>query len=212
MLRVHTAARLEELLRSARDGDVAAFNGLVELYQRQLFNVCYRTLGNGDDAADATQDALLSAFRGLRTFQGTATGLRSWLLRIAVNACYDHLRRRQRRPADSLDALSGDDPEHEMSPAARLVDPGQTPEQHSLSAETADTIQAAIDRLSPDQRLTVILCDVQGLSYDDVAAAMSVELGTVKSRLSRARGQLRDLLVAKGELPTSAQRLQERNP
>jgi RNA polymerase sigma-70 factor, ECF subfamily len=154
---------------------------------------------------------LLSAFRGLKTFQGTATGLRSWLLRIAVNACYDHLRRRQRRPADSLDALAATDSEHEISAAERLADPGETPEQRSLSAETADAIQAAIDRLSPDQRLTVILCDVQGLSYDEVAEAMSVELGTVKSRLSRARAQLRELLVAKGELPTSAQRLQERN-
>jgi RNA polymerase sigma-70 factor (ECF subfamily) len=80
-----------------------------------------------------------------------------------------------------------------------------------LSAETADTIQAAIDHLSPDQRLTVILCDVQGLSYDEVAEAMSVELGTVKSRLSRARAQLRAVLVEKGELPSSSQRLQERN-
>src|SRR5205823_10468120 len=134
---------------------------LVVAYQRQLFNVCYRTLGNREDAADATQDALLSAFRGLKAFHGPAEGLRSWLLRIAVNACYDHLRRRQRRPADSLDATGPDDSDHEASAAARLADPAQTPEQHSLSTETADAIQAAIDRLSTDQRLTVILCDVQ---------------------------------------------------
>jgi len=202
---------LEPALRAAQRGDVAAFNTLVLTYQRQLYNVCYRTLGNSEDAADATQDALLSAFRGLKTFNGPASGLRGWLLRIAVNTCYDQLRRRQRRPADSLDALSATDSEHEISAAERLADPGQTPEQRSLSTETADAIQAAIDRLSPDQRLTVILCDVQGLSYDEVAEAMSVELGTVKSRLSRARAQLRELLVAKGELPTSSQRLQERN-
>ncbi|MCA1644404.1 MAG: sigma-70 family RNA polymerase sigma factor [Chloroflexi bacterium] len=202
---------LERVLRAAQGGEVAAFNTLVVVYQRQLFNVCYRTLGNREDAADATQDALLSAFRALKSFNGPANGLRGWLLRIAVNACYDHLRRRQRRPADSLDAPGAGDPEHEQSPAERLADPGQTPEQHSLSAEVADTIQAAIDRLSSDQRLTVILCDVQGLSYDEAAVAMSVELGTVKSRLSRARAQLRELLIAKGELPEDSQRLQERN-
>ena len=84
-------------LRAAQGGDVAAFNTLVLTYQRQIFNVCYRTLGNAEDAADATQDALLSAFRGLKTFQGVAAGLRGWLLRIAVNTCYDQLRRRQRR-------------------------------------------------------------------------------------------------------------------
>lgn len=203
---------LETVLRAAQGGDVAAFNTLVVVYQRQLFNVCCRTLGDSEDAADATQDALLSAFRALKTFHGPAVGLRSWLLRIAVNACYDHLRRRQRRPADSLDALGSNVSEHEVSAAERLVDPDQTPEQRSLSAEMAQTIQGAIDRLSPDQRLTVILCDVQGLSYDEVAEAMSVELGTVKSRLSRARGQLRELLTAQGELPWSSQRLQQGKP
>ena len=203
---------LEPALRAAQRGDVAAFNTLVLTYQRQLYNVCYRTLGSPDDAADATQDALLSAFRGLRTFNGPASGLRAWLLRVAINACYDHLRRRQRRPTDSLDALGSNDPDQESSIADRLADPGLGPEQRSLGAETARNIQEAIDRLPPDQRLTVVLCDVQGLSYDEAAQAMSVELGTIKSRLSRARAQLRDLLVEKGELPAASQRLQERNP
>src|SRR6202171_319009 len=199
-------------LRAAQRGDVAAFNVLVLAYQRQVFNVCYRTLSNADDAADATQDALLSAFRGLKTFRGPSSGLRGWLLRIGVNACYDQLRRRQRRPTDSLDALGVVESDQETSAAERLADPGPTPEERSLSAETARHIQEAIDRLPPDQRLTVVLCDVQGLSYDEAAQAMSVELGTVKSRLSRGRAQLRDLLAEKGELPGGSQRLQERNP
>jgi RNA polymerase sigma-70 factor (ECF subfamily) len=104
------------------------------------------------------------------------------------------------------------DPEHGSSAAERLADQGIGPEQHSLSAETARQIQAAIDCLPPDQRLTVILCDVQGFSYDEAAQVMAIELGTVKSRLSRARAQLRELLVQKGELPARAQRLHERNP
>ena len=206
------AGTLERTLKAAQRGDVAAFNALVLAYQRQLFNICYRTLGNAEDAADATQDALLSAFRGLKSFNGAAAGLRPWLVRIAVNTCYDHLRRRQRRAADSLDAMRTIDTDHDTSAAERVADPGAGPEQSSLTAETARQIQAAIDRLPPDQRLTVILCDVQGFSYDEAAHAMSIELGTVKSRLSRARAQLRELLAQKGELPASAQRLHERNP
>jgi RNA polymerase sigma-70 factor, ECF subfamily len=201
------AGTLELALRAAQRGEVAAFNVLVDAYQRQLYNVCYRTLGNAEDAADATQDALLSAFRGLKTFQGPAAGLRGWLLRIAINACYDQLRRRQRRPTDSLDHLGPADGEGELNPADRLADPNPGPEQSSLGTETARVIQDAIDRLAPDQRMTVVLCDVQGLSYEEVAQVMSVELGTVKSRLSRARALLRDVLTQKGELPASSQRL-----
>src|SRR2546430_1863036 len=143
------------------------------VYQRQLFNVCYRTLGNADDAADATQDALLSAFRGLKSFNGPAAGLRGWLLRIAINTCYDELRRRQRRPADSLDADANLDADHEQSAAERVADPTPSPEQRTLSAESARNIQQAIDGLPVEQRMTVILCDVQGLSYEEAAQVMS---------------------------------------
>jgi RNA polymerase sigma-70 factor (ECF subfamily) len=202
------AGTLEQALTAAQRGEVAAFNTLVEVYQRQVYNVCYRTLGNAEDAADATQEALLSAFRGIASFQGSATGLRGWLLRIAVNACYDHLRRRQRRPSDSLEAHTED----ENSAADRVTDPRPGPEQQSLTAETARHIQQAIDTLPAEQRLTVVLCDVQGLSYEEAAQVMSIELGTVKSRLSRARAQLRLLLAQKGELPAASPRLQERSP
>ena len=143
----------------------------------------------------------------------TPSGMAVCSLRIAVNTCYDQVRRRQRRPADSLDALAVGDPEREAGGAAdRVVDPAPGPEQHSLGAETARNIQQAIDLLPPDQRLTVVLCDVQGLSYDEAAHIMSIELGTVKSRLSRARAQLRVTLAQKGELPAGARRLQERGP
>jgi RNA polymerase sigma-70 factor (ECF subfamily) len=200
---------LEEALLAAQRGEVAAFNRMVQVYQRQVYNVCYRTLGNAEDAADATQEALLGAFRGLRTFRGSAAGFRGWLLRIAVNACYDQLRRRQRRPSDSLEALGDPD---EASAAERIVDPEPGPEQRALSKETARLIEQAMDRLAPEQRLTVVLCDVQGLSYEEAAQIMSVELGTVKSRLSRARANLRDIIAAHGELQGLSVRLQQRNP
>jgi RNA polymerase sigma-70 factor (ECF subfamily) len=201
--------QLNEALAAAQRGDLAAFNTLVLAYQRQVFNVCYRTLGNGDDAADAAQDAFVSAMRGIQSFHGTIDGLRGWLLRIAVNACYDQLRRRQRRPSESLDALQVTDAGDESD---RFADPRPGPDQRSLTAETGRQIQAALDRLPTEQRLTVVLCDVQGLSYDEVAEAMDVELGTVKSRLSRARAQLRTLLREQGELPSGVQRLTDRNP
>jgi RNA polymerase sigma factor (sigma-70 family) len=203
---------LESALRAAQRGEVAAFNGLVQIYQRQVFNVCYRTLGNAEDAADATQEAFLGAYRGIKSFRGPTGGFRGWLLRIAVNACYDHLRRRQRRPTESLDAL-GVVSDDEVSAAARVVDPRPDPEQRALSAEEARRIQAAIDRLPDEQRLAVVLCDVQGLSYDEAAQAMEVELGTVKSRLSRGRARLRELLIeGKSEPESPIERLEQRNP
>jgi RNA polymerase sigma-70 factor (ECF subfamily) len=206
------AGTLDQTLTAAQRGEVGAFNTLIQAYQRQVYNVCYRTLGNAEDAADATQDALLNAFRAVKSFNGPAAGLRSWLLRIAVNTCYDQLRRRQRKPSESLDALHTADDEHNPTLAERLQDPQPGPEQRSLTEETARHIQQAIDQLPPEQRMTVVLCDVQGLSYDETAQVMSVELGTVKSRLSRARAQLRVLLVEKGELPTGSARLPERRP
>jgi RNA polymerase sigma-70 factor, ECF subfamily len=206
-------AAVESALRAAQRGEVAAFNALVGIYQRQVFNICYRTLGHTEDAADATQEAFLGAFRGIKSFRGPAEGFRGWLLRIAVNACYDHLRRRQRRPSESLEALGSQSVDDGGWAADRVPDPDPGPEQQALSAETADRIQAAIQRLAPEQRLTVVLCDVQGLSYDEAAEAMGVELGTVKSRLSRGRARVRELLLPTvEELHDPGRRLEQKNP
>ena len=186
-------------LEAARQGDVAAFNQLVLRYQTVAYNVALRTLGNPEEAADATQETFISAFRALDDFRGGS--FKAWLLRITVNACYDILRRRQRRPASSLDELTEQGDE-----SFGATDTGQGPEGAALNAETARAIQAALLTLPADQRTLVLLCDVQGLSYEEAAEATQVALGTVKSRLSRARARLRDHLRERGELPVDSGR------
>ncbi len=186
-------------LEAACDGDLEAFNALVLRYQTLVYNLAYRTLSDAEDAADATQETFLSAYRGLGSFRGGS--FRSWLLRIAVNVCYDQLRRRQRRPADSLEALL-----EQVNADTLLPDPAAGPEPVTLTAETAAAIQDGLGRLPPDMRLVVVLCDVQGASYEEAAAILRVPVGTIKSRLSRGRAQLRDFLVLHGELPGGARR------
>lgn len=186
-------------VEAARRGDLAAFNQLVLAYQSLVYNVAYRTLGNADDAADVTQEAFFSAYRSIGEFRGGA--FRSWLLRIVVNACYDLLRRRRRRPADSLEALA----DEEDGPVA-VPDSAPGPERLALDAETAAAIQQGLLLLPEEQRLVVVLCDVQGLSYEEAAEATGAAIGTIKSRLSRGRARLRDYLVARGELPGAGER------
>ncbi len=186
-------------VEAARGGDVESFNSLVLRYQGLVYNLAYRTLSDAEDAADASQEAFFSAYRALASFRGGS--FKSWLLRIVVNACYDALRRRQRRPTDSLEALL-----EQPSGEQVLPDPSAGPEPIALSAETAAAIQDGLARLSPDNRLAVVLCDVQGSSYEEAATVLDVPIGTVKSRLSRGRAQLRDFLASRGELPGPSQR------
>jgi len=181
-------------IAAAKQGDTRAFNSLVFEYQNLAYNIAYRILADSDAAADACQDAFLSAFKNMRCLRGAA--FKPWLLRIVTNACYDQLRRRKRRPAESLDDMLEADPDH--NPLLR--DPAPLPEQHALRHELEDTIMAGIRTLPDDQRVTLVLADVQGFDYQEIAAITSTSLGTVKSRLSRARAKLRDYLVAHGEL------------
>ena len=189
------------LIAAAQQGKVDAFNELVLTYQQQVYNLAYRILGDPASAADAAQDAFISAFENIGRFRGGS--FKSYLLRIVSNRCYDELRRWKRRPATSFEDFGEVD--EEANPA--LVNGGERPEDYAERQEMARVIQAGIETLPPDQRITLALSDVQGLSYQEIAEAMEVSLGTVKSRLARARGKLRDYLQAQGELLPARYRL-----
>lgn len=171
----------------------------MEAYQGQVYALCARMLRSPEAGEDAAQEAFLSAFRGIGRYRGGS--FRAWLMRIAANACYDALRRRKRRPAGSLDALL-DDPDTPLV----LPDPGETPEEHALRRELAREIEAALAELPAEERLAVLLCDVQGLPYDEIAQVMGTPLGTVKSRIARGRARLRERLSARPELLRGARR------
>lgn len=189
------------LIDAARQGDVGSFNQLVLSYQSMAYNVAYRILGERDAASDATQDAFLSAFKAIGKFRGGS--FKAWILRIVTNACYDQLRLKQRRPTASLDALLVSEP----APVRPLADPEESTEEYALRQELSRVIQVGIGTLPPEQRVALVLSDVQGLSYQEIAETTGASLGTVKSRLSRARGKLRDFLLAQRELLPSRYRL-----
>ncbi len=188
------------LVQAARAGELAAFNQLVLNYQGLAYNVAYRVMGDPDAAADATQDAFIKAYKALDGLRGES--FKAWLLRIVTNTCYDHLRSRQRRPAASLDEMLADN-EHTW----RLAEPGERPEEYAERLELHKALQWALSQLSEDQRVVVVLSDVEGLSYEEIATTTGVQLGTVKSRLSRARSRLRELLQQRQELLPSRYRL-----
>ena len=190
-----------KLIKAAQGGRVEAFNDLVLIYQQQVYNLAYRILGDPASADDATQEAFISAFRSLARFRGGS--FKSYLLRIVSNGCYDELRRHKRRPTTSFEDFG--DVDEEANP--KLINGHEGPEAYTERQEMAHVIQAGIETLPPDQRITLVLSDVQGLSYQEIAEATEVSLGTVKSRLARARGKLRDYLRAQGELLPARYRL-----
>lgn len=188
------------LIEAAQRGDVHAYNRLVLAYQQNLYNVAYRILGDADRAMDATQDAFLHAFEALPNFRGGS--FKAWILRIVTNCAYDALRHRQRRPTTPIDDLIEDD-EH----SGLLEDDRETPEEHIERSDLQALIQKGLNTLPDDQRMVVVLCDIEGPDYAEIAQVLSLNLGTVKSRLSRGRAKLRDYLLAHRELLPSGFRL-----
>ena len=170
-----------------------AFGRIVERHSDLVYNVAFRMLHNAEDAMDAAQEAFISAYRSLDRFRGGS--FRAWLFRIAANACYDELRRRKARPATSLDRAGNED-ERPIEPP----DAAPSMEERAANTELHRALEDALAQLPREQRLAVVLCVVQGFDYAEIAQTMGVSLGTVKSRLSRARSRLRVILLAQREL------------
>jgi RNA polymerase sigma-70 factor, ECF subfamily len=195
--------REQALVRMSQQGDRSAFNQLVEQHQAGAYTLAVRMLGDSDRAADVTQDAFFSAYRAISSFRGSS--FRAWLYRIVSNTCIDHFRTQRRHPVVSLDAALDTTRNSEGTTGGpylpqAMIDSTWDPEKLALQAETARQIQSALLELPPDQRLALVLCDIQGLPYDEIARVMETSLGTVKSRIARGRGHLRRILLREGEL------------
>ena len=179
------------LVSEAKAGRLQAFNTLVEEYQSPIYNLAYRMLTDTAAAEDIAQDTFVTAYRKLHQFKGG--NFRAWLMRIAANFCRDYMRSAQVRRNVSLEALV-------EQPSFVVVSNGTSPEDFTLRRELAEVLQATLTTLPEDQRLAVVLVDVQEFSYEESAKIMGIPVGTVKSRLSRGRLALRDRLLSQREL------------
>lgn len=182
-----------DLIARACAGEAGAFDLLIQHYQGLAYSVAYRTLQDGAAADDAIQESFIKAYRALGQYQGGS--FKSWLMRIVINTCYDVLRSSHYRNTESLDDGPVDD-DH----ATQFVDHSEGPQAYVERAELNAWIEAGIKTLPPDQRMVLVLCDVHGYAYGEIAALIDQPMGTVKSRISRARARLRDYLVRCPEL------------
>jgi RNA polymerase sigma-70 factor (ECF subfamily) len=189
----HRAMDEQKLIARSKKGDVEAFNLLVEQYQRMAYNLALRMLGDSEGAADACQDAFLSAYKAIGKFRGGS--FKSWILRITANSCHNKQRAARRSRTVSLDdMLLGPDDLPDNSGDI------ESPEGYALRQELGRLINEGLGYLPADQRLVVILSDIQGLSYEEVSKVAGCSLGTVKSRLNRGRTRMRDFLMQNEEL------------
>ncbi len=193
----------KRLIEAAQRGDLDAFNQLILRYQNLLFGIALRLLNDEDVAADAVQEALISAFRRFHTFRGDS--LRSWLARVVVNACYDEMRKKRRQHSVPLEQYNSEGDEIETS--YWLVDTQANPELQFETSELEGAIQKSLNKLPAIYRLMLVLVDIEGLSYEEAAMAARVPVGTVKSRLARARLQMQKSLQAAGELLPASYRV-----
>lgn len=192
------------MIQAAREGDIDSFNRLVLAYQDLVYNHAYRMIGEEESADDATQNTFISAYSHLKSFRGGS--FKAWLLRIVTNACYDELRRRKRRPSVPLEPVDEDG--EEVESAKWMVDPADQPEEQVQRVELQRAIQHCLDNLPGDFRATVIMVDIQGFDYFEAAKAIGKPIGTIKSRLARARQRLRDCLHGFAELLPAGIRLE----
>ena len=181
----------QELVRAAAGGDTEAFERLVRTYENKIYHLALRMCGSADEAADIAQEAFLAAWRGLPSFRGEAN-FATWLYRLTSNAAIDYLRRQKKQRGD----LSLDDEELGLD----AVDTAPGPQDAAEGAELRSAVSEGLRRLGEDHRQVLVLREIQGLSYEEIAEVLALDLGTVKSRISRARSALRKILLENGNL------------
>nr|WP_300187033.1 sigma-70 family RNA polymerase sigma factor [uncultured Agathobaculum sp.] len=186
----------KHILTRARRGDTAAFEELVRLYEKRVYAVALRSSGNPEDAADIVQEVFLRAWRSIESFRGDS-GFSTWLFRITMNLCVDHARHKHAQP-QTQPIVTDDETERP------LPDPAPTPEEHLDNRELGRELAAALEEISEEHRRIVLLRDVSGMSYTEIAEVLEISEGTVKSRLSRARIALRKVLLSRGNILQSA--------
>jgi len=184
------------LIQDAQKGDLEAFNRLVLAYQDAIYTHAYRMLGDESAADDATQETFIAAYQAMKTFRGGS--FRAWLFRIVTNQCYDELRRRQRRPTTPLEPLTTDD--EEIESPKWLGDNSNSPEEEVDQQALREAIQHCLNGLPREFRSVVLLIDVQGMDYSEAAQILKVPVGTIKSRLARARLRIQHCLQGFWEL------------
>ena len=190
----------KHILTRARRGETAAFEELVRLYEKRVYAVALRSSGNPEDAADIVQEVFLRAWRSIESFRGDS-GFSTWLFRITMNLCVDHARHKHAQP-QTQPIVTDDETERP------LPDPAPTPEEHLDNRELGRELAAALEEISEEHRRIVLLRDVSGMSYTEIAEVLEISEGTVKSRLSRARIALRKVLLSRGNiLPSAASNL-----
>jgi RNA polymerase sigma-70 factor (ECF subfamily) len=184
------------LLERSKAGDVAAFERLIETYQKKIFNLAYRIVGNYDDAGDLTQEALIRIFKSIANFKEQSS-FSTWIYRITTNVCLDDIRKKKNRRVLSLDEeIHVEDGEIQR----QIMSDDPLPDEVAEKEELRRIVTSAIEGLPEDQRIVITLRDIQGLSYDEIAEVLDCPAGTVKSRINRARQALKNVLLTKREL------------
>ena len=188
----------KEIIEKVRGGDVNAFEELVLRYEGTVYNLALRMVSNREDAADMTQEAFIKAYNSLPSFRGDSR-FSSWLYRIASNVCLDFLRSKSRRPQSSL-TLGGDDDEDVQ---LEIPDPAAGPEEQLIKKLSMQSLSEGLKLLPDNQRQILAMRELGGMSYAEIGAALSLEEGTVKSRIFRARKKLCAFLLESGNIPES---------
>ncbi len=193
----------DQFLEKSRAGDVEAFEMLITRYEKKIYTIAYRFMGNHEDASDLAQEAMLKAFRSISKFRGEAS-FKTWLYHITANVCRDELRKRSKRREVSLDQplvfAEGEIPK-------QTADWSAVPEKIYEDKELQEYLGGLIRALTPEYRMVVVMREIQGLSYEEIAMKLDCSLGTVKSRLSRARKALKDKILTDREQMAKHQRL-----